>query len=163
MSWAGHHLFREAAVVKWAQSEPLDALAQVNLPHERAVAAALTVGIVAFALWCALGSIERNLWLAGTCVAAGPDAATVTLRLSAEDAGRLSMGARGAIVDPEGRAPPAAGAVAEVSTPGGGAASAEVVWRVAEPGVWRAAGEACGLRLPMGRSRPAQVLLDVLR
>ena len=163
MSWASHHLFREAAVVKWAQSEPLDGLAQVNLPHGRVVSAVLAAGIAAFVLWCALGSLERNLWLTGVFADGGSGALTVTTEMRSRDADRLTVGMPGAILDPTGQAPPAAGVVVEIVASGAGDESAQVVWEVAEPGAWMTVGETCGLRAPMGRSRPAGVLFNALR
>ena len=163
MRLATHHLFREAAVVRRAQSEPLDGLAQVTLPHERVVSAVLAAGLLAFALWSAVGSMERSLWLTGVFAGGGSGALTVTTEMRPRDAARLAAGMTGAVLDPTGRAPPAAAVVAEIVAPGAGGAPAVVVWEVAEPGTWMAAGEACGLRAPMGQSRPAGVLFDALR
>ena len=163
MRLATHHLFRESAIVRRAQSEPLDGLVQVTLPHERVVSAVLAAGILAFALWSAVGSMERSLWLTGVFADGGSGALTVTTEMRPRDAERLAVGMTGAVLDPTGRAPPAAGVVAEIVASGAGGAPAVVVWEVAEPGAWMAAGEACGLRAPMGRSRPAGVLFDALR
>ena len=163
MRLATHHLFREAAIVRRAQSEPLDGLAQVTLPHERVVSAVLAAGILAFALWSAAGSMERSLWLTGVFADGGSGSLTVTTEMRPRDAERLAVGMPGAVLDPSGQAPPAVGVVAEIVASGPGGTPAVVVWEVAEPGAWMAAGEACGLRAPMGRSRPAGVLLDALR
>lgn len=163
MRMATHHLFREAAVSRRARAEPLDGLAQITLPHERMVSAVLAAGVAAFVLWSAVGSMERSLWLPGVFADGGPGVLTVTTEMRPRDADRLAVGMPGAVLDPTGRAPPAAGAVAEIVAPDAGGASARVVWEVAEPGAWMAVGEACGLRAPMGRSRPAGMLFNALR
>ena len=163
MTWAARHLYREDALASRAEPEPIDGMAQVDLPHQRVFSAVLAAGVAALALWCAAGSMPRDLWLTGVFADGGAGALTVTVRMGAGEAGRLSIGAAGGILDPRGRGQPAVGVVAEIAIPPGGDAAAEVVWSIPEPGPWMAAGENCGLRVPMGRARPAEVLLDVLR
>ena len=163
MNWGSHYLFREAAVPKWAQAEPIDGLARVDLPNERTVAAMLAVGIIALGLWSVVGSMERNLWLSSVFADGGPGVLTVTAHLHPRDAERLSIGASSGILDPAGQARPAVGTVTDIVPATGGQSPVAVVWRIAEPNPWMAVGEDCGLRVPMGRARPVELLIDVLR
>ena len=163
MNWASHYLFREDAVPKWALAEPIDGLARVDLPNERTVAAALAVGIVAVALWSVVGSVERNLWLTSVFADGGPSVLKVTTHLHPRDAEHLLIGASGDIIDPTGQARPAVGVVTDIVPATDSQSPVAVVWRIADPSPWMAVGEDCGLRVPMGRARPVELIIDVLR
>ena len=163
MNWSGHHLFREAAVIKWSQSEPLDSLADTALPHQRIVSMGLLAAFAAFALWCAVGTLERNLWLTGVLDRTDMGELRVRAQVSDQDAEHLRMGALAQVLDSQGRGEPANGEVVEIVGSASDEVPVQAVWRIADSEPWMTAGETCGLRVPAGQARPAEVIFNAIR
>ena len=71
MTGLGSSPFRERAIVRNAQPEPLDDRAQVTAPREWVVLACLGLALAALVAWGVLGSVERTLRTDGVLVRSG--------------------------------------------------------------------------------------------
>ena len=71
MAGFGGSQFRESAIVRNADPEPLDDRAQLTAPREWAVLACLALALAALVIWGALGSVERTLRSDGVLVFPG--------------------------------------------------------------------------------------------
>lgn len=63
-------LFREKAIARKGQTEPLDSLLRVTAPREWIILCALAIALLSVAVWVILGSIEQKV--AATCILAMP-------------------------------------------------------------------------------------------
>lgn len=63
-------LFREKAIARMGQTEPLDSLLRVTAPREWMILCALAITLLSVAVWVILGSIEQKV--AATCILAMP-------------------------------------------------------------------------------------------
>ena len=63
--------FRESAIIRNAQPEPLDDRAEVTGPREWAILACLVLVLLAIAAWAVFGSVERTLQVDGVLVLPG--------------------------------------------------------------------------------------------
>ena len=70
MTGFGSSPFRERAIVRNAQPEPLDDRAQVTAPREWVVLACLGLALAALVAWGVFGSVERTLRVDGVLVVA---------------------------------------------------------------------------------------------
>ena len=70
MTGLGNSQFRERAIVRNAQPEPLDDRAQVTAPREWVVLAGLGLALGALVAWVVFGSVERTLRAEGVLVVA---------------------------------------------------------------------------------------------
>lgn len=64
------NLFREKALARMGQTEPLDSLLRVTAPREWVILCALAVALLSVAAWVFLGSIQQKV--AATCILAMP-------------------------------------------------------------------------------------------
>lgn len=64
------HLFREKALARMGQTEPLDSLLRVTAPREWMVLCALAIALLSVAAWVIWGNIEQRV--AATCILAMP-------------------------------------------------------------------------------------------
>ena len=71
MTGLGSSQFRERAIVRNAQPEPLDDRAQVTAPREWVVLAGLGLALAALVAWGVFGSVERTLRADGVLVLSG--------------------------------------------------------------------------------------------
>ena len=71
MTRLGNSQFRERAIVRNAQPEPLDDRAQVTAPREWVVLACLGLALAALVVWGVFGSVERTLRADGVLVLSG--------------------------------------------------------------------------------------------
>ncbi len=71
MTGLGNSPFRERAIVRNAQPEPLDDRAQVTAPREWVVLACLGLALAALVAWGVFGSVERTLRTGGVLVLSG--------------------------------------------------------------------------------------------
>lgn len=65
-----NRLFREKAIARMGQTEPLDSLLRVTAPREWMILCALAIALLSVAVWVILGSIEQKV--AATCILAMP-------------------------------------------------------------------------------------------
>ena len=71
MTGLGSSRFRERAIVRNAQPEPLDDRARVTAPREWVVLACLGLALAALVAWGVFGSVERTLRADGVLVLSG--------------------------------------------------------------------------------------------
>lgn len=71
MAALGSSRFRESAIVRNAQPEPLDDIGRLTAPREWAVLACLGLALAALVAWGLFGSVERTLRLDGVLVLSG--------------------------------------------------------------------------------------------
>ena len=64
-------IFRERAVMRNAQPDPLDDLLRVTAPHEWLILAGFAVVFLAICAWSVLGTLERNLTASGVVMRGG--------------------------------------------------------------------------------------------
>jgi len=74
----GSPLFRERALIRSAQPEPLDDLLRVTAPHEWLLLACLAAALLAAALWGGLTRVEQTVSGAGALVQPGERYAIVS-------------------------------------------------------------------------------------
>ena len=67
---SNRRLFREEALVKQGQVEPMDGLLRVTAPHERFILAGLGIILLGAVLWSVLGTLESSV--STRCVLARP-------------------------------------------------------------------------------------------
>lgn len=65
-----NRLFREKAIARRGQTEPLDSLLRVTAPREWIILCALAIALLSVATWAIFGSIEQKV--AATCILAMP-------------------------------------------------------------------------------------------
>lgn len=71
MTALGSSRFRESAIIRNAQPEPLDDRGQLTAPREWAVLACLGLALAGLVLWGLFGSVERTLRLDGVLAISG--------------------------------------------------------------------------------------------
>jgi len=135
----GGSQFRERAVVRNAQAEPLDDRAQVTAPREWVVLACLGLALAALVAWGVFGSVERTLLADGVLVLSG-------------DRRTLLSGAAGAVTDiltPAGRRVARGEVIVRIAVAQRGAAPAEAT--IVSPG----SGVVAAVLVTRGQTIPA--------
>ena len=95
MTGLGGSQFRESAIVRNANPEPLEERAQVTAPREWVVLLCLGLILAALVAWGVFGSVERTLRADGVLVLPGPGAARrleAVAFVSPQDSWRLDVG-----------------------------------------------------------------------